>query len=1025
MNLTNFSVKNYQFTLVVFVMVAVVGLVTMFTMPRAEDPQINPPTYPIVVVYPGTSPQDMEELVVKPIENKLNELENIDRMVTSIEDGLAIIRVEFKYGVSIDNKYQEVVREVNALRSELPEDILSIDIRKVDPSDVNILQLALLSENASYAQLKAQADELKDQLEKVVDLKKVKISGVPKEEVRIDLQLDKLAQLNIPLNVVLGSIQSEAVNIPGGSVTAGHKTFNVKTSGKFTSIDDIAGTVVYNANGKVVHLRDVATVGFRDEAEKHLTRLNGHRAVLVNAAQKVGSNISQTQAKYLPIIEAFEANLPANIELVKHFDQADNVALRLTGLGIDFLIAIILVLFTLAPLGLRASLVVMIAIPLSLALGLVGLNAFGISLNQLSIVGLVVSLGLLVDDSIVVVENIERWLRDGFSRKEAAIKATKQITLAVIGCTATLVISFLPLVFLPGGPGEFVRGLPLAVITSVVASMVVSLTVVPFLASRVLKEHHNPDGNIFLRLLKRAIGATYAKVMKRALQKPALTLVISFALFAGSLALFPLIGFKLFPTSEKPIFLMNIKMPLQTSLQEGDRIAKMVEDSLRQNQLIQYFTTNVGKGNPQIYYNVPQQEEKFDFAQVFIQLDEHTKPVVKNELINALREQFKDFPYAQIEVKDFEQGPPIEAPISIRVFGSNLDTLRKLSFEVESILRASKGAIYVNNELNTLKTDLKININREKARTLGVFTADIDKTIRLAVAGLNLGKFTNDEGDDYNIVVTAPRDKYATLSAFDKLFVNNAVGTAIPLRQLASVDFETSPTSINHFNKNRFVKITSSTQKDVLANDVLKEVVPKLDQIQMPAGYSYKLSGEAESEGDAFGGGFLTVIILTVFLFIAVLILQFKTFKGILIVLSVIPLGVIGGVTMLWLTGNPMSFIAIIGFIGLAGIEVKNSILLVDFTNQLREAGTDLNTAIEQAGELRFLPVVLTSLTAIGGLIPLAINPNPQISPLALVLIGGLISSTVLSRIVTPVMYKLIPPAIEPLTNPSTEIKLL
>jgi multidrug efflux pump subunit AcrB len=457
MNLTNFSVKNYQFTLVVFVMVAVVGLVTMFTMPRAEDPQINPPTYPIVVVYPGTSPQDMEELVVKPIENKIYELENIDKIVTSIEDGLAIIRVEFKYGVDVDNKYQEVIREVNALRTELPEDILSIDIRKVDPSDVNILQVALISENASYADLKKQADELKSQLEKVVDLKKVKVSSAPDEEIRIDLQLDKLAELKIPINVVLGSIQSEAVNIPGGSVTAGNKTFNVKTSGKFIDVDDIANTVIFNANGKIILLKDVATIGFRNEAEKHITRLNGYRCVLVNAAQKVGGNISSTQEKYLPVIEQFEKSLPKNISIVKHFDQAENVKLRLSGLGIDFLIAIILVLFTLAPLGFRASLVVMIAIPLSLALGLVGLNAFGISLNQLSIVGLVVSLGLLVDDSIVVVENIERWLRDGFSRKEAAIKATKQITLAVIGCTATLVISFLPLIFLPGGPGEFVR----------------------------------------------------------------------------------------------------------------------------------------------------------------------------------------------------------------------------------------------------------------------------------------------------------------------------------------------------------------------------------------------------------------------------------------------------------------------------------------------------------------------------------------------------------------------------------------
>jgi multidrug efflux pump subunit AcrB len=1013
MNLTNFSVKNYQFTLVVFVMVAVVGVVTMLTMPRAEDPQINPPTYPIVVVYPGTSPKDMEELVVKPMEDKLYELENIDKIVTSIEDGLAILKVEFKYGVNIDNKYQEVVREVNALRADLPKDILKIDIRKIDPSDVTIVQTALVSENASYAELKKQADILENQLEKVSELKKVEVSGVPDQEVRVDLQLDKIAELKIPLNVVLGSIQSEAVNIPGGSITTGNKTFSVKTSGKFSSVEDIAGTVIYNANGKIIHLRDVATIGFRNEAEKHITRLNGYRCVLVNASQKVGSNISSTQDKYLPILNEFEQALPSNIKMITHFDQAENVALRLSGLGVDFLIAIILVLFTLAPLGARASLVVMIAIPLSLALGLVGLNAFGISLNQLSIVGLVVSLGLLVDDSIVVVENIERWLREGYSKKEAAIKATKQITLAVIGCTATLVIAFLPLIFLPGGPGEFVRGLPLAVITSVIASMIVSLTVVPFLASRFLKEHHNPEGNILLRLLKKAIGATYSKLMKKALQRPVLTLLISFALFGGSLALFPVIGFKLFPTSEKPIFVINLKMPLQTSLQESDHITKMVEDSIRNNPLIKYFTTNVGKGNPQIYYNVPQQEEKFDFAQIFVQLEQDAKPVVKNKLINELQKQLAYFPYAKVEVKDFDQGPPIEATIVVRVFGDDLDTLRQLSFKVEEMLKANSGTIDINNELNTLKTDIKIKIDREKARTLGIFTADIDKTIRLAIAGFNMGNYTDKEGEEYNIIVNAPKDKFATLNSLKNLFVNNAVGTAIPLSQIATIEFETSPTSINHFNKNKFVKVTSSTVKNVLANDVLKDVVPQLNQLKMPKGYYYKLSGEAESEGDAFGGGFITVIILTVFLFIAVLILQFKTFKGILIVLSVIPLGVIGGVSMLWLTGNPMSFIAIIGFIGLAGIEVKNSILLVDFTNQLREEGAELNAAIEQAGDLRFLPVVLTSLTAIGGLIPLAINPNPQISPLALVLIGGLISSTILSRIVTPVMYKLIPPTIE------------
>jgi multidrug efflux pump subunit AcrB len=454
-------------------------------------------------------------------------------------------------------------------------------------------------------------------------------------------------------------------------------------------------------------------------------------------------------------------------------------------------------------------------------------------------------------------------------------------------------------------------------------------------------------------------------------------------------------------------------MPLQTSLQESNHIASIIEDTLKKNKEIAFFTSNIGKGNPRIYYNVIQQEDKNDFAQIFVQMGVHARPLAKKKLIDDLRKQFSSFPFAQVEVEDFEQGPPIEAPISIRVFGDNLDTLRKLSFEVEQIIRSNPGSIYVSNELNVLKTDIKVNINKEKARTLGIFTADIDKTVRMAIAGLQVGTYTDEKGDDYNVIVDVARDKFPNLDVFKNLFVNNALGVPIPLNQVSTIQFGTSPTAINHFNKIRFANVTAYTKKNVLANNVLKTVVPKLDSLHFPDGYYYKLSGEAESEGDAFGGGFFTVILLTIFLFVAVLILQFKTFKGTLIVLSVIPLGVVGGVTMLWLSGNPMSFNAIIGFIGLAGIEVKNSILLVDFTNQLREQGIELTKAIEQAGEIRFLPVVLTSLTAIGGLIPLALNPNPLISPLALVIIGGLISSTLLSRIVTPVVYKLLPPKID------------
>lgn len=1014
MKITNFSVKNYQFTLIIFVLVAVVGLLTLFTMPRSEDPTTHPPQYLITVIYPGTSPKDMEEQVVKPIENKIYGLENIDKVLTTVEDGVAAIQAKFKYGVDVDNKYQEISTEINALKnSELPKDIYLIKTEKISSSDVKIIQVALVSNTASAKTLRDNADVLKSRLEKITNLKEVKYAGIPEQEIRIDMQLDKLARLKIPLNVVIGSLQSEAADIPGGSVNLDSKVFNVKTSGKFKNVEDVASTVIYNANGKIIYLKDVAIVSYKDGTVNHITRLNGHRCILVTAAMKDNVNISQVKEEYMPVLEEFGKSLPENVKMVKNFDQADMVSQRLGHLGFDFTLAILLVVITLLPLGFRASLIVMISIPLSLALGLIALNLLGYSLNQLSIVGLVVALGLLVDDSIVVVENIERWLREGHSKKDAILKGTKQIGAAVVGCTATLVIAFLPLAFLPDVAGEFIRSLPMAVMTSVLASMIVALTLVPFVGSRILKTHTHGEGNFFLRKLQAFLSFSYRRVMVVALKWPKVTTAISLALSILAFLLFPLAGFKLFPTSEKPMFLINIKMPLQADIPESDRVTKLIESELKDHKEIVCYTSNVGKGNPQIYYNIHQQDVKPDFAQVFVQMEDEASPGTKKELIKRLREKFQSFPYAKIEVKDFEQGSPIEANIVVRVFGENQDTLRSLSFKVEEILRKHPGTFYINNELNAYKSDLKINIDREKARTLGVLTSDVDRVIRMAVAGLNVGDYIDDRGDSRNVVITLPREKFSNLDALKNLYVNNIQGTPVQIDQIATISFETSPTSINHFNKSRFAKVTSLTKENVLANDILKDIVPELNKLKLPPGYYYKLSGEAESEGDALGGNFLAVILLSGFLFIGVLLLQFKTFKGIIIVLSIIPLGVLGGVVFLLLTGNPMSLVSIIGFIGLSGIQVKNSLLLVDFTNQLRLEGYSIDEAINKAGETRFLPVVLTSITAICGLLPIALNPNPLIAPLAIVLIGGLISSTILSRIVTPVLYKLIPPRLD------------
>jgi multidrug efflux pump subunit AcrB len=1012
MKIANYAVKNYQFTLTMFLMVVVVGIVTIMTMPRAEDPDMNAPQFPIIAVYPGTSPDDMEELVVKPVEKRLYELENVRKINTTISDGLAVFAVYYKYGVNVDEKYSEVVRELNSIKGELPKEVIKLEAQKATPSGTNVLQMALISNNASLNQLKITAERLQEDLEKVTALKKVTISGLPESQVRIELNIEKMAPMQVSPDRVLQAIQSEIANIPGGSIVENTKSYNILTSGNYQNIDEIKNTIVFSYQGKNVLLTDVAKVYFDYAPENHITRLNQNRCLFVTAAQKSGENIAKTQAAYEPVIAQFKKTLPKNIDLVVNFDQAENVNTRLSGLLKDFIIAILLVALTLLPLGLRAASIVMISIPLSLAIGIILLNIMGYSLNQLSIVGLVVALGLLVDDSIVVVENIERWMREGHSRLDATLKATNQIGMAVLGCTVTLIIAFLPLVFLPEASGEFIRSLPMAVIFCIVASLVVSLTVVPFLSSRILKSHQgNPEGNLFMRVLKKLISGSYSRLLDWAIIRPKTTLLIALVIFVASLRLFPVVGFSLFPASEKPQFMVNIFSPLQSNMAYTDSVSKLIESDLRKLPEVKYVSANVGKGNPRIYYNAIPLNDRTDYGNLFVQLQDDLGADEKINLIEKLRTKYTNYPAATIEVKNFEQGPPVVAPIEVRILGDNVDTLRQIASRVETMLKNTKGTIYVKNPLKNLKSDIKFDIDKEKASMLGIPTVSIDRMIRLVVAGFDLGKMTDKEGKEYAIVVSKPHPKHPSLEVFDNLYVNNVQGTAIPLSQVASFRLQTSPVSISHLNKNRLVSVSSFVEKGFLNNEVIAETEKSLSKIALPAGYHFEMGGEVESKNESFGG-FGTIILVTIFFFIAVLILEFGTFKSTLIVLSVIPLGIVGALLALWFTGTPLSFVATVGLIALAGIEVKNTILLVDFTNQLRAEGMPMEQAIREAGEVRFLPIILTTLTAIGGLIPIAISTNPLISPLAIVMIGGLISSTLLSRIVTPVVYKLIPPRI-------------
>ncbi len=1009
MNFVEFWVRRPAFTLVMTLCVVALGWVSFTRIPRAEDPSLRIPVFNVIVVSPGWNPRDLEELVARPVEDAVKELEELKKLQTTIRDGLVVVMVEFEYGTDPDRKHDDVLRQVNAIRDRMPDGVARLEVQKIQTIHVALLQVALVSETAGYDVLADQADLLVRRMESVSGVRKAERWAYPEKQVDVVLDPVRLSQAGIPVGAVMAAVGGAGQTVAGGSAELGGRRFTIKTTGGYESLDEIGGTTVGGGLAGVVRLRDVAEVSWGYAELEHIGRFRGERAVFVTAMPQKGVNSLALREQLSDRLDSFAGQLPAGIRLERGFDQAANVLARLGRLEHDFLIAFGLVLLTVLPLGLRASLLVMLSIPLSLSLGLTLLMQSGHSLNQLSIVGLVIALGLLVDDSIVVVENISRLRREGLSAAEAAVAGTRQIAVAVVGTTATLLFAFLPLLLLPGGPGQFIRGLPLAVVYTVGSSLLVSMTVMPFLAGKFLGgAGHAGEGNFLLRAMETGIRVTYRPFLHWAMAHPWWTLVLTGVTVLGSLLLVPKIGFSLFPKAGTPQFAVRVHGGEGNSVAATDAIVRQVEGILASTPEIDWWFANVGRGNPQIYYNEIPEEQSARIGDVFCSM-KRWDPVASPTVFEGLRRKFEAIPGARVVLKEFENGPPIEAPIAIRVFGEDLGRLTELADGVEQVLRSTAGTESVDNPLRVPRTDLRVRLDRAKAGLLGISEADVDRATRLAFAGLEAGRVRDRDGDEYGVVLSLGRGDRATLTNWSKVWVTGTGGRQVPLREVATLEMESAPPLIQRYNRERAVTLTSYVVAGENTDRVTMAVVDKLEGMTWPKGYRYGLGGEVESRNESFDG-LGTAVVLAMFGILAVLVLEFGDFRGTIVVASVIPLGVVGGLVALLATGYTLSFTASIGFIALIGIEIKNSILLVDFTNQLRAAGVPLRDAIERAGEVRFLPVVLTTLTAVGALLPLATSRSAMYSPLAWVIIGGLLSSMLLSRVVTPVLYSLLPP---------------
>ena len=1020
MKLPYHALNNPQFTLVLLILVLSLGAFSFFSMPRSEDPQFDFASSTIVAVYPGTTPVDMEKMIVDPIEDAINELEDVKEIQFNIRDGLATGYVEFLYGSDPDDKYDDVQRTLAEIRGQLPAGLRKLEVKRNSPSNVTMFQVALVSEFEKYAELKIIAEKLEKRFERVSGVKKVETWGYPDQQVQIVIDPDKMLTLNISIDQLSDAIVSTAKNIPGGHVNMGTRRFNVRSSGDYESLDQIGWTVVKSVGDNLIYLKDVANILKADEIQTYRTRFNGKRCVFVTVVQRQESNIYQVTEGLNKALAKYSEELPAGVTSEIVLEQAESVTKRINGFFLNLmqglaLVAIVVVLV----LGFRASLIVTAAIPLSILIAVGWLDLTGFGLQQMSIVGLVIALGLLVDNAIVVIENIGRHIDKGERGLAAVAAGASEVGWAVVSGTVTTVLSFLPIAWLQTDTGTFIRSMPLTVIFALISSLVIALTITPLLSGKILlSKKVRSEGSVATGVVSLSLLANlHGNLVRRCLKHPFVVIVIAILLFVASLSLFPLVGVSLFPNAEKPQFLINVSLPENSNFESTNRVTEEVEQYLATIPEITDVAANVGRANPAVYYNEFPSSETPTIGQLFVQHEDI--PMAQSQaMIKKIRTHLDSYVGATLNLREFQQGAGSGAPIEIRVIGDELKTLKRLSIELENVIRAVPGTININNGLAKTRIELQVDINRDKAALLGVPLSRIDSVVRATLVGSEVASYRDPSGEDYPIVIKLNNRNEARLDDLRKANVSNMQGQLVPLRQLATFELESAPAYFQHRDMVRAAKVSAYVDIGYSIAEVGGQVFGMLDQVELPQGYRFLIGGEQEDRDESFNGMMKTLIIALLGIF-AVLVLQFRSFLQPLIVFIAIPFAITGAILALLVTGYTFSFTAFVGLTSLIGIVVNNSIILVDYANGLIAAGQTVTEAILQAAKTRFRPIVLTTLTTIGGLLPLTLSGSTMWAPMGWAIIGGLIVSTFLTLLLVPVLYKIFTPAL------SEQVKIL
>ena len=1015
MIITDVAIGNRTTVGVLVLLIVVVGAFSYVTVPRESAPDVPIPIVIVTTTYEGVSPEDVETAVTLKIETKLAGLKGVKELRSASAEGVSIITIEFLPDVEVDDAVQYVRDKVDQAKGELPVEAEDPTITEVNVAEFPIMMVNI-SGDISPVRVKAIADELEDVIEEIPGVLGVDVLGALEREIRLEIDPDRIGPYGFTVGELLALVPSENVNISAGGLDTPKTKFNVRVPAEFVGPEDVDHLVLAVRDGKPIYLSDIATIRDTFKDRVGISRLDGRDTITLSIQKRTGENIIAITDRVQVVLAEARKRVPAGVKLVVTLDQSKDIRMMIADLENNIasgLVLVVVVLFLF--LGFRSSMIVALAIPMSMLISFGVILGLGYTMNMVVLFSLILALGMLVDNAIVIVENIYRHVQLGYGRREASMKGTAEVAWPVITSTATTVVAFAPMIFWPGIMGEFMKYLPITVIIVLVSSLFVAMVINPTVCSLLI------GGKGAAQQRRGWFVGAYERVLTLALHHRLTTLLLAVILLAGVGEYYMSRGHgvELFPAIDPKRGVINIRSPQGTDIRESDRIARIVEERvLAYADDVEYLVTNVGSsgGGGQMFGGSVGGPHIANLTVLFH--DFEVRPRKSADVIAEIREDLSDLAGAEIKVEKQKEGPPTGAAVAVRVIGRDFRMLEEISERARRAIINVPGLVNLRSDHTAAKPELAFHVDRQRAMLLGVNTAMVGNFLKTAVFGNKVGTYRQ-FNDEYDITIRLPPDQRVSIEDMFRLRIPNVQGHAVPLSSLGKFEYTGGLGTIRRVNQKRVVTLTGDAEGRQ-GEEVLADVEKIIAGLELPAGYEIRYAGEKEEQDKA--QAFLSkAFVMALLLVVLIIVAQFNTLSVPFIIMTTVVLSLVGVLSGLLICEMPFGIIMTgVGVISLAGVVVNNAIVLLDYTRQLQHRGMGLLEAAIEAGCTRLRPVLLTATTTILGLIPMATGVSFDFhvmrwatrsessqwwASMAIAVIFGLAFATVLTLVVVPALY--------------------